>query len=84
MHRITRRRTQPKQNQSGAVLSAPNRGKVDAESQRIMNREKSKRKSSAPAPKTDSGALRSLANETARLAISRHELRKHRQTPSQK
>ncbi len=65
---------------AGAALSEPNRAKVDAESQRIMNREKAKRKSSAPAPKTDLGALRALANETARRAISRHELRKHRQS----
>ena len=37
-----------------------------------------KRKVSSPAPQTDLGALRALANETARRAISRHELRKHR------
>jgi hypothetical protein len=34
--------------------------------------------SSAPAPQTDLEALRALANETARRAISRHALRKHR------
>ena len=34
--------------------------------------------SSSPAPTTNLGALRALANETARLAISRHELRKLR------
>jgi hypothetical protein len=37
-----------------------------------------KPKSAAPAPKTDLEALRALANETARRAISRHALRKHR------
>jgi hypothetical protein len=37
-----------------------------------------KRRVSSPAPATDLGALRALANETARLAISRHELRKLR------
>lgn len=37
-----------------------------------------KRKAAAAAPATDLGALRALANETARRAISRHELRKHR------
>jgi hypothetical protein len=34
-----------------------------------------KRRISSPAPTTNLGALRALANETARLAISRHELR---------
>jgi hypothetical protein len=37
-----------------------------------------KRKAPAVMPTTDLGALRALANETARLAISRHELRKLR------
>ena len=37
-----------------------------------------KRKAPSAAPQTDLGALRALANETARRAISRHELRKHR------
>jgi hypothetical protein len=37
-----------------------------------------KRKAPAVVPTTDLGALRALANETARLAISRHELRKLR------
>jgi hypothetical protein len=37
-----------------------------------------KRRVSSPAPTTNLGALRALANETARLAISRHELRKLR------
>ena len=35
-------------------------------------------KSLTPAPKTDLEALRALANESARRAISRHSLRKHR------
>jgi hypothetical protein len=35
-------------------------------------------KSTTPAPQTDLEALRALANETARRAISRHALRKHR------
>jgi hypothetical protein len=34
-----------------------------------------KRRVSSPAPTTNLGALRALANETARMAISRHELR---------
>lgn len=42
----------------------------------VVNRDPVKVKVSAPA--TDLGALRALANETARFAISRHELRKHR------
>ena len=33
---------------------------------------------SSPAPATNLGALRALANESARMAISRHELRKLR------
>lgn len=37
-----------------------------------------KRKSAASATVTDLGALRAIANETARRAINRHELRKHR------
>jgi hypothetical protein len=37
-----------------------------------------KRKVSSPAPKTDLGALRALANESARRAIGRHELGKLR------
>ena len=37
-----------------------------------------KRKAAMPAPTTNLGELRKLANETARLAISRHELRKLR------
>jgi hypothetical protein len=37
-----------------------------------------RQKSSRPAPKTDLEALRALANETARRAINRHALRKHR------
>jgi hypothetical protein len=40
--------------------------------------EPGKRKLSVPAPKTDLGALRALANETARRAIGQHELRKLR------
>jgi hypothetical protein len=38
----------------------------------------SRSKGSTPAPKTDLEALRALANESARRAISRHALRKHR------
>jgi hypothetical protein len=41
-------------------------------------REPLKRKVSGPVPKTDLGALRALANETARRAIGQHELRKLR------
>jgi chromosome segregation ATPase len=40
----------------------------------------SKRRSSTLAPQTDLEALRALANESARRAISRHALRKHRRT----
>jgi hypothetical protein len=40
----------------------------------------SKRKSSLPTPQTDLEALRALANESARRAISRHAVRKHRRT----
>jgi hypothetical protein len=36
------------------------------------------KKATTPAPKTDLEALRALANESARRAISRHSLRKHR------
>lgn len=36
------------------------------------------RRAAAAAPKADMGALRALANETARRAIGRHELKKHR------
>jgi hypothetical protein len=42
------------------------------------NYDAGRQKSSTPAPKTDLEALRALANETARRAISRHALRKHR------
>lgn len=38
-------------------------------------REPAKRKISVPASKTDLGALRAIANETARRAIGQHELR---------
>lgn len=44
----------------------------------LANCEAAKRKATTPAPATDLGALRALANETARRDISRHELRKHR------
>jgi hypothetical protein len=37
-----------------------------------------KRRVSSPAPTTNLGALRALANETARMAISQHQLRKLR------
>jgi hypothetical protein len=40
--------------------------------------EQGRRKTSVSAPQTDLEALRALANETARRAISRHALRKHR------
>jgi hypothetical protein len=36
------------------------------------------RRAAAAVPATDLGALRALANETARRAIGRHELKKHR------
>jgi DNA repair exonuclease SbcCD ATPase subunit len=38
----------------------------------------SRRKATMPTPQTDLEALRALANESARRAISRHALRKHR------
>jgi hypothetical protein len=44
----------------------------------------SKRKSSMPAPQTDLEALRALANESARRAISRHAIRKHRRNATTK
>jgi hypothetical protein len=44
----------------------------------VISGEMIKRRVSSPAPATNLGALRALANETARLAISRHELRKLR------
>jgi hypothetical protein len=43
-----------------------------------------KRRRSMPAPQTDLEALRALANESARRAISRHALRKHRRTATTK
>ena len=46
--------------------------------QPLAEGDKWKRRGPAPAPATNLGALRALANETARLAISRHELRKLR------
>ncbi len=51
-----------------------------ADSQPTEDSEPLKRKFAAPTPQTDLGALRALANETARQAISRHELRKHRRS----
>jgi hypothetical protein len=64
-------------------LSAPAAGIASIESIRMetakaVQPEPVKRKAAVPAPTTDLGALRALANETARRAISRHELRKHR------
>jgi hypothetical protein len=47
-------------------------------SQLSVNREGVRRKATAAAPGTDLSALRALANETARRAIGRHELRKFR------
>jgi hypothetical protein len=44
----------------------------------------SKRRRSMPAPQTDLEALRALANESARRAISRHAFRKHRRTATTK
>jgi hypothetical protein len=49
-----------------------------ASDQKPATFEPAKRRAPAVVPTTDLGALRALANETARLAISRHELRKHR------
>jgi hypothetical protein len=43
-----------------------------------------RRRVSTPIPATNLGALRALANETARLAISRHELRKLRRNAKTK
>ncbi|MCI0335899.1 MAG: FHA domain-containing protein [Planctomycetes bacterium] len=43
-----------------------------------INSDLGKRKVSMPAPQTDLEALRALANESARRAISRHTRRKHR------
>jgi hypothetical protein len=43
-----------------------------------------RRKSSIPAPQTDLEALRALANESARRAISRHSLRKYRRNATTK
>jgi uncharacterized coiled-coil DUF342 family protein len=51
-------------------------GTVDAQS--ANSGELVMRRVSSPVPTTNLGALRALANETARLAISRHELRKLR------
>jgi hypothetical protein len=42
------------------------------------------RKSSMPAPQTDLEALRALANESARRAISRHSIRKYRRNATTK
>jgi len=50
----------------------------DAETQWMANFNANKRKQTAPAPATDLEALRALANETARRAISTHSLRKYR------
>jgi hypothetical protein len=44
----------------------------------IVDWEAIARRAAAAAPKADMGALRALANETARRAIGRHELKKHR------
>jgi hypothetical protein len=51
---------------------------IKPEIEQPIRREAPVRKAAAPAAATDLGALRALANETARRAISRHELRKHR------
>src|SRR5262249_1160102 len=45
------------------------------EAQPVIAGELIRRRVSTPIPTTNLGALRALANETARLAISRHELR---------
>ncbi len=61
--------------------SEPARGESSASdtdaAQAVVDWEAIARRAAA-APKTDLGALRALANETARRAIGRHELKKHR------
>ncbi len=67
----------------GPVQAATPGEVVEPNSTEIQQRatsEAPKRRASAPAPATDLGALRALANETARRAISRSELRKHRRS----
>jgi hypothetical protein len=58
----------------GPLTAPPTNG----DSTSPMGFDPSKRKASMPAPQTDLEALRALANESARRAISRHALRKHR------
>jgi hypothetical protein len=50
----------------------------DEATEELANWDVSKRKAAMPASATDMGALRALANATARRAIGRHELVKHR------
>jgi hypothetical protein len=51
-------------------------GEINVENADVI--EPVKRRISSPAPATNLGALRALANQTARMAISRHELQKLR------
>jgi hypothetical protein len=60
-----------------AVESTATPGEADAhaaDAQPVERSEPVKRRVATPMPATDLGALRALANETARKAISRHEL----------
>jgi chromosome segregation ATPase len=70
--------TAPANFPSAPLTAPPSAGGADVTSS--MGFEPAKRRSSLPGPQTDLEALRALANESARRAISRHALRKHRRT----
>jgi hypothetical protein len=62
-----------------ALHSCANDGRaIPPEGQQFEDDEPLQRKTAAQLPTTDLGALRALANETARRAIGRHDVRKHR------
>jgi hypothetical protein len=73
----------PRSSMQSSPLMAPaatiaSNESVSIEPAKPVQRAPVKRTAATPAPATNLGALRALANETARRAISRHELRKHR------
>jgi hypothetical protein len=62
-----------------SVKPVPNEAQTEGEiAEAAVNWDALARRAVADSPHTDMGALRALANESARRAISRHQLKKHR------
>ena len=76
--------TQPPVRQESAAPSGANAAADSTEDEAVDGLELLKRRVAASTPATDLTALRALANETARMAISRHELSKLRRNAKTK